>query len=261
MSEDRNHGEKKAERNHEENAGPHASEGGGARKWLIGAAAVTSAVLLLGAGYLAWRSFAPGQDRAQTAYNDPYASEPRPAGPVERDRRATTREGATDARAAAPASVSVASPPSESAASSASTETRRPAPARRSAARARTVPDATIVATPVNATGADSDEIVVTGTRRIWARVPSARRLAAYYPDRLLQRGREGEARLHCTVLAGGALDCTRVEETPGFGTAALRVARTLRHAPQRADGRDATGTAVNLRVVFRLSEEERRRG
>ena len=91
--------------------------------------------------------------------------------------------------------------------------------------------------------------------------MPSARRLAAYYPDRLLQRGREGEARLRCTVRAGGALDCARVEETPGFGTAALRVARTLRHAPQLADGSDAPGAAVNLRVVFRLSEEERRRG
>jgi len=91
--------------------------------------------------------------------------------------------------------------------------------------------------------------------------MPSARRLAAYYPARLLERRREGEARLHCTVLAGGALDCARVDETPGFGDAALRVARSLRHAPQLADGSDATGAAVNLRVIFRLSEEDRRRG
>ena len=56
-----------------------------------------------------------------------------------------------------------------------------------------------------------------------------------------------------------GALDCVRVTETRGFGNAALRVASTFRHAPQLADGRDAAGTPVNLRVLFRLPPEGRR--
>src|SRR5688572_428128 len=87
---------------------------------------------------------------------------------------------------------------------------------------------------------------------------PSAsRRLSALYPERALERGREGEARLHCIVQAGGTLDCERLSETPGgFGPAALRVARTLRHAPRLEDGSDAEGTPVRLRVVFRMAEE-----
>jgi TonB family protein len=80
------------------------------------------------------------------------------------------------------------------------------------------------------------------------------------YPERARARGREGEARLHCIVQAGGALDCERVSATPGgFGHAALRVARTLRHAPTLADGTDATGSPVRLRVVFRMEDADRR--
>ena len=90
--------------------------------------------------------------------------------------------------------------------------------------------------------------------------MPSERHLSALYPQRALERGREGEASLHCTVQDSGALDCVRVEETPGgFGNAALRVARTLRHAPQLADGSDAAGSPVNLRVVFRIADDQRR--
>ena len=120
---------------------------------------------------------------------------------------------------------------------------------------------------PVNASGdelattANNDDIVVTAPLRpIWDRTPSARRLSAFYPDRALQRGREGEARLHCIVQNGGALDCDKISETPGggFGNAALRVSRSLRHAAVRRDGADATGTPVNLRVVFRLEDDRR---
>ncbi|UPT63863.1 MAG: energy transducer TonB [Hyphomonadaceae bacterium JAD_PAG50586_4] len=98
--------------------------------------------------------------------------------------------------------------------------------------------------------------------RPIWARTPNERRLSALYPERALARGREGEARLTCIVQDGGALDCDRVSETPGgFGAAAVRVARTFRHAPQLADGSNAIGTPVNLRVVFRIDDDPRGRG
>jgi TonB family protein len=116
---------------------------------------------------------------------------------------------------------------------------------------------------PVTATSQDSEEIVVPGARRpVWARAPSARRLSSLYPERALEYGREGEASVRCTVQNGGALSCVRVSETPahaGFGHAALRVARMFRHAPQRWDGSAAAGSAINLRVVFRMADDDRR--
>ena len=120
--------------------------------------------------------------------------------------------------------------------------------------------------TPINATSddaayTDGEDLVVTAAPRpIWERTPTARRLSALYPERALERGREGEARLHCTVLEGGAPDCARISETPGgFGPAAERVARTFRHSSTLADGSDATGSPVNLRVVFRIDDNTRR--
>lgn len=223
----------------------HASKGGGGLKWLLGAAA---AVVLLGGGYYVWKTYAPNQDGVETAYNDPYAADPLRARPLDRDEDAPGAGVATDdGVAAAPAP----------------TETRPAPPARRPTASATAVAEETIGVTPANATIEDSDEIVVTGVRRpVWTRMPSARRLSALYPVRALERGREGEARLSCVVQDGGALACERVEETPGgFGAAALRVARTLRHAPTRADGSDAIGSPVNLRVVFRLEDDDRRVG
>ena len=105
----------------------------------------------------------------------------------------------------------------------------------------------------------EGEDIVVTGLRPVWARMPSARRLSMAYPIRARERGREGEASLQCIVQTGGRLECERVSATRGFGIAALRVARMLRHAAQFADGSDAVGAQVNLRVVFRLEQEELR--
>jgi TonB family protein len=106
--------------------------------------------------------------------------------------------------------------------------------------------------------------VIVNARRPIWRYAPRAERLAEYYPASALDRGREGEASLHCIIGEKGALDCERVSEYPeraGFGLAALKVARTLRHAEQRADGRSAIGTPIDLRVVFRMPEGERREG
>ncbi len=214
-----------------------ASKGGGAAKWLLGGLA---AIVLIGGGYLVWRTFGPGQGNVQTAasdtYSDTYSEDVERADPLP-DSAATDESDATPA----------------------ASESHSAAPARRSA---RAVPEETIGVMPASATAEDSDEIVVQGTRRpVWVRTPSERRLTSLYPTRALERGREGEARLRCTVQEGGALDCVRVEETSGvFGNAAMRVARTFRHAPTRADGIDATGTPVNLRVVFRIDDEEGQR-
>lgn len=223
-----------------------ASKGGGnGGKWLLGA---LGAVVLLGGGYYAWKSMGPSdRTNIDAAYNDTYEDDPLRAGPIEPDQNVPAESASTDESAAPPASAE-----------------RRSAPARRSTARAEAVPEETIGITPASMTTAstmeDSEEVIVRGIARpIWANVPSERRLSQLYPERALNRGREGEASLHCTVLDGGALDCSRVSETSSqFGTAALRVSRTLRHASQLADGSTAAGTPVNLRVVFRMKDEQR---
>jgi TonB family protein len=216
------------------------SKGGGAPKWLIGGVA---AVVLAGGAYAAWKTIGPGQDQTQVAYEDPYAEDPLRAGPVDTAGEDALAESAATEDSAAPAR-----------------------PARRPAARDEVVPEETIGITPVNATSEESaspdesEEVVVRPQPRpVWARTPGERRLTALYPERARERGREGEARLSCMVQSGGALDCERVEETSAvFGAAALRVASTYRHAPTRADGSDAVGTPVNMRVVFRLEDADR---
>jgi len=109
-------------------------------------------------------------------------------------------------------------------------------------------------------THADEDDVIVHAPRRpIWASTPSARRLSALYPERALERGREGQAQLHCTVEERGRLDCAPVSATPGgFGAAAVRVARTFRHARTLENGHSAIGTPLYLRVVFRIEEPRR---
>jgi outer membrane biosynthesis protein TonB len=213
--------------------------GGGAGKWLLGGLA---AVVLLGGGYFAWKNTqAPGQTDVQSAYNDGYSTDSTHAGPLASE-SASSDESATPAPASA----------------SRSTAARRSA----STTQAAAVPEETIGITPVNATTDDSDIYVTAPRRPIWSHMPSQQRLTALYPQQALQRGREGEASLHCMVQGNGELACERVEETPGgFGIAAMRVAHTLRHAPQLADGSSSAGTPVNLRVVFRMADDERRRG
>ena len=208
--------------------------GDGRAKWLFGA---VTALLLLGGGYFVWTSAMQGQESAEVAADDTYAEEPLRADTLGPAADTLADSGATNV-AAAPAA----------------------APARRRTPRA--IPEETIGITPASAEvqAQDSEEIVVTAPRRpVWARTPTPRRLSALYPERALERGREGEARLHCVVQAGGTLDCERLSETPGgFGPAALRVARTLRHAPRLDDGSDATGTPVRLRIVFRMADDDR---
>jgi len=239
---------------------PHAirpqQEGGGAGKWLLGAAA---AALIVGGGYFAWKNMGPqaGDQTAQAAYEQQYADMNADgtmrAAPLPASGAPSTLDNPTFADDAPPATT-------------ASSSTTRTTAARRTTttrtAAASSVPEETIGVTPASITTADQDDIVVPAPRRpVWTSTPNARRLTAMYPQRALERGREGEARLSCIVGDAGRLDCDRVSETPGgFGAAAVRVARSFRHATTTADGRNAVGTPVNLRVVFRI-EEDRRRG
>lgn len=226
-------------------------QGGGAGKWLLGAAA---AALVVGGGYFAWKNMGPSaQDQsAQAAYEQQYSdlnvdgsvrAAPLPAGEME-----PLADPAMSDDAQAPAASSTTAP--------------RRATTTRTAAASQAVPEETIGVTPASITTSDEADIVVPAPRRpVWTSTPNARRLTALYPQNALERGREGEARLACVVGDAGRLDCDRVSETPGgFGAAAVRVARSFRHATTTADGRNAVGTPVNLRVVFRI-EEDRRRG
>lgn len=227
-----------------------APEGGGRLKWLLGAAA---AVVLLGGGYFAWQSIMAGP--AQTAYTEAHqAGSETPSSEPLRDRTLEPSPQITADYAEAEESAALPA----AAAPRATPQARTP---RAASVSEEVIPEETI---GIGSAETSVEDIVVMAPRRpVWVQAPNPRRLSALYPERALARGREGEARLRCTVLADGALDCTRMEETPGggFGSAALRVARAYRHAPQRADGADATGTPLNLRVVFRIADEQPRRG
>ncbi|MEQ1619344.1 MAG: hypothetical protein ABL883_13490, partial [Terricaulis sp.] len=157
-----------------------AQDGGARSKWLLGAAA--AAVLLIG-GYVAWTNFAPSEDRTQSADVQPSINLT-PAPPL--DQSIDAEENAALESEATP---ETAAPPA-----------RRRAPAQSAAI----VPEETIGIAPEGVTppSSDEDEIVVTAPRRpTWTRRPNARTLSAFYPERALERGREGEARLNCTIL------------------------------------------------------------
>lgn len=221
---------------------PRDKETGGGGKWLLGAAA---AIVLIGGGYAVVQNFSQPQDQTESAFNAPAddSYDLSDASPAEETRDQDL--AALDSPQAEPAAATPAAP------------ARRATPQ-----RSEPVPEATIGITPASATtSVNDDEIVVTARRPVWASTPSPRRLSALYPERALERGQEGEARLACVVQARGALDCDQVEATPGgFGNAALRVARTFRHADTLANGQSAEGTPLNLRVVFQIADEDRGR-
>lgn len=236
MSEDPHHGASEI----------RASKGsGGGGKWLLGALA---AIVLVGGGYAAYRTMTPAQNDDQYAINNEYDD-------VDSLRASPLGEPSStaiddDNAVAGTASSGAAPAPSQRA-------------RQRQYAEAEPVPETTIGITPINATSDEtvdeSESVIVTPPRGpVWSRVPTARRLSALYPARALEREREGEARLACIVRESGRLACENVEQTPGFGGAALRVANTLEHSPYRADGSSAVGTPVNLRVVFRMEDGDR---
>ncbi|MET0182846.1 MAG: hypothetical protein ABW199_08180 [Caulobacterales bacterium] len=215
-------------------AAPKKDGGGG--KWLVGAAV---AALLVGGGYLAWKNSGPSNTQTAQAAYDSSSYDSTSSDGVVRAAPLPAGETASLDDEAAPASASTSAP-------------------RSSSTRTASVPETTIGVTPASAS--EDDLIVPAPNRPVWTRTPSARRLSAMYPDYLLERDREGEARLSCVVQDSGQLDCNRVSESArGFGRAAERVAHTFRHATTLPNGSSAIGTPVNLRVVFRIDDNGRR--
>lgn len=213
-------------------------------KWLAGAAAVA---VLLGGGYYVWNNRPAVQPNSEIAAYDAQSS----TTPFASGSSTSTADATVD-------SAAIGEGVSTTSSTRTSTST-----GKRPAVRADAAAEEIVGVSPVSAMRTDENEIVITGARRpVWSSKPSARRLSALYPARALERGKEGEASVHCTVQERGALDCVPVSEMPanaGFSTAALRVARTYRHAALRADGSAAVGTPVNLRVMFRIADEGRR--
>lgn len=93
-------------------------------------------------------------------------------------------------------------------------------------------------------------------TNPTWLERPNGRDFAREYPDRALEREREGRVVLDCVVDAGGRIACSVASEDPtgwGFGPAAIRISRSFRMAPATADGRPTDGGRVRVPITFRL--------
>jgi TonB family protein len=234
----------------------HSSTAGGSNKTGILLAGAAALALLVGGGYYVWQN--AGSNQVASIDNNAAFSASEYDQPIVGD--ATTEKGAIGAGPALTEDQTI----TESGAQK--TAAAQPKKARIAAAA---IPEETIGVSQASTSGSaittsQSDEVVVSPMQRpVWRYTPRPERLSEYYPTRALDRGREGEASLHCIVGKKGMMDCESVSETParsGFGAAAVRVARTFRHAEQRADGASAIGTPVNLRVLFRM-EEGRRRG
>ena len=239
-----------APRQHDAKPAKISHSGNGGMKWL---AAGVAAAVLLGGGYYAWTKTNSNQVAANDAseYSAPYVAGPAEGfDTIEQDKLVENGDAAPGPAASFDSPAQPAAAPVAKA---------KPAPKRVAAAA---TPVETIGVPSDAQTMAKSDDVIVNAPKRaVWTRKPSAERLATYYPAYALERGREGEAQLSCMVQERGNLKCERVSETParqGFGTAAMQVSRTLRHAPTRADGSNAIGTPVNLRVMFRMAEGER---
>lgn len=223
----------------------HSGKARGSNKSALLLAGAAAVALLLGGGYYVWKNGAPSELAASVntaPVSSPYAYD-----------EITGKDATTEKAVAAAPKVDG--------------QTTTEAQPQQKKSQAAAIPEETLGVSRVSArktaSASQSDEVVVRPTRRpVWRYTPRPERLSEYYPSDALERGREGEASLHCIIQKKGALNCERVSETParaGFGAAALRVSRTLRHAEHRADGKNAIGTPLNLRVVFRMPEGERR--
>ncbi|MGE3143833.1 MAG: energy transducer TonB [Hyphomonadaceae bacterium] len=107
---------------------------------------------------------------------------------------------------------------------------------------------------PTNITPPPPPVAVITNPQ--WIERPNGRDFAREYPDRALEREREGRVVLDCVVGADGRISCSVTSEDPegwGFGNAALRIARSFRLAPRLENGQPTEGGRVRVPIAFRL--------
>ena len=89
-----------------------------------------------------------------------------------------------------------------------------------------------------------------------WIQRPNGADFTREYPDRALEREREGRVVLDCVVASDGRINCSVSQEDPpgwGFGEAAVRIARSFRMSPRTEDGRPTDGGRVRVPITFRL--------
>ena len=89
-----------------------------------------------------------------------------------------------------------------------------------------------------------------------WIERPDGRVYAREYPDRALEREREGRVVLDCVVGADGHISCSVASEDPdgwGFGAAAVRISRSFRMSPRLENGQPTEGGRVRVPIAFRL--------
>jgi len=125
-----------------------------------------------------------------------------------------------------------------------------PLEAKRQSAQAPQMPPSAPVAAPAT-TG--PPEIIA---RPVWIRRPTDAEFARLYPERALERRRNGSATLGCTVQSSGLLACSVLGEEPrglGFGAAGLDVARLYRMAQYDADNHATLGRRYVLKLAFRV--------
>jgi protein TonB len=116
-----------------------------------------------------------------------------------------------------------------------------------------TPPQVTFVPTVVTPPPPPVPEVI---TNPQWVRRPSGRDFAREYPERALEREREGRVVLACVVAADGTINCNVASEEPegwGFGQAALRISRSFQMAPMTVDGRPTGGGRVSVPIRFQL--------
>jgi hypothetical protein len=86
---------------------------------------------------------------------------------------------------------------------------------------------------------------------------PTRDQIRDVYPERALDRSREGEARVRCTVQSGGRVYCSVLWEEPqgwGFGRAVEQVMeQTVLVRASTRDGRSTVGASFERTVAFQF--------
>jgi periplasmic protein TonB len=88
-----------------------------------------------------------------------------------------------------------------------------------------------------------------------WILSPLDHWSAYFTPDRAMRMNTSGEATVHCTVTAAGALiNCWLEREEPagwGFGDAALLISTRVQMQPQTQSGQSVDGRPIALTLKF----------
>lgn len=94
-------------------------------------------------------------------------------------------------------------------------------------------------------------------TQPRWIRQPDGAAFSRHYPERAIDRGREGYVVLDCLVASNGLINCSVLREEPtgwGFGAAALEISRYFQMSPMLENGQPAEGGRVRVPISFRLA-------